>query len=95
VNITVSKTLQILECTRKHPSQRRGARSAKNAAGTTRFSFKVEQNKIPEFFGEKGKDTISAMDYITRVDDLTANNGWSNTAAYNNFANSLRVGASE
>ncbi len=95
MNNTVSRTLQILKCTRKHLSQRRGARSARNAAGTTKFSFKVEQNKIPEFFGEKGKDTISAMDYITRVDDLTANNGCRKTAAYNNFANSLREGASE
>ncbi len=32
--------------------------------GTTQFNLRVEQNKIPEFFGTKSKDTISAADFI-------------------------------
>jgi hypothetical protein len=55
-----------------------------------RFSFKVEQSKIPEFFGAKSKDTITAMAYIRTIDNLMAANSWTNTATYNNFANALR-----
>jgi hypothetical protein len=32
--------------------------------GTTNFNLWVEQNKIPEFFGTKSKDMISAADFI-------------------------------
>ena len=34
------------------------------ANGPTNFNLRVEQNKIPEFFGAKSKDTISAADFI-------------------------------
>jgi hypothetical protein len=30
----------------------------------TNFNLRVEQNKIPEFFSAKSKDTISAADFI-------------------------------
>jgi hypothetical protein len=32
--------------------------------GPTNFNLRLEQNKIPEFFGAKSKDTISAADFI-------------------------------
>jgi hypothetical protein len=32
--------------------------------GPMNFNLQVEQNKIPEFFGAKSKDTISAADFI-------------------------------
>ncbi len=32
--------------------------------GPTNFNLRVEQNKIPEFFSAKSKDTISAADFI-------------------------------
>ncbi len=32
--------------------------------GPTNFNLRVEQNKIPEFFGAKSKDTISTADFI-------------------------------
>jgi hypothetical protein len=32
--------------------------------GTTNFNLRVEQNKIPEFFGTKSKDTILSADFI-------------------------------
>jgi hypothetical protein len=55
----------------------------------TRFGFKVEQSKIPEFFDENGKDTVSAMDYICHIYNLTRTNNLSDTAACNNFAKAL------
>jgi hypothetical protein len=37
--------------------------SAAGGSGTTSFNLRVEQNKIPGFFGSKSKDTISAADF--------------------------------
>ncbi len=37
---------------------------AAGGTGTTQFNLRVEQNKIPEFFGTKSKDTILATDFI-------------------------------
>jgi len=50
--------------------------AAGGAAGTTNFNLRIEQKKIPEFFGSKSKDTISAMDFIWRLEDLAKTNWW-------------------
>jgi hypothetical protein len=42
--------------------------------GPTNFNLRVEQNKIPEFLGAKSKDTISAADFIRRLEDLAKTN---------------------
>jgi len=59
-------------------------------AGPTSFNLRVEQNKIPEFFGTKSKDTISAADFIRRLEDLAKTNRWLDAQTYYHFANSLR-----
>ncbi len=56
----------------------------------TNFNLRVEQNKIPEFFGAKSKDTISAADFIQRLEDLAKTNRWTDAQTYHHFANSLR-----
>ena len=48
--------------------------AAAGANGPTNFNLRVEQNKIPEFFGAKSKDTISAADFIRRLEDLARTN---------------------
>jgi hypothetical protein len=71
----------------------RAAGAARNAAGGTgpaSFKLRVEQNKIPEFFGSKSKDTISAADFIQRLEDLAKMNRWLDAQTYYHFANSLR-----
>jgi hypothetical protein len=57
--------------------------------GPTNFNLRVEQNKIPEFFGTKTKDTISASDFIRRLEDLARTNRWTDTQTYHHFANAL------
>jgi hypothetical protein len=47
---------------------------AAGGPGSPNFNLRVEQNKIPEFFGTKSKDTISAMDFIRQLDDLAKMN---------------------
>ena len=64
--------------------------AAAGANGPTSFNLRVEQNKIPEFFGAKSKDTISAADFIRRLEDLAKTNRWTDAQTYHHFANSLR-----
>ncbi len=73
----------------------RAAGAAAGGAGPASFNLKVEQNKIPEFFGTKSKDTISAADFICRLEDLAKMNRWSDAQTYYHFANSLRNPAGE
>ncbi len=63
--------------------------AAPGAAQTT-LAFKVEQSKIPEFFGQKGKDNITAIVFIRKIDDLAHTNRWTDTATYANMANNLK-----
>ncbi len=62
---------------------------APRAAQTT-LAFKVEQSKIPEFYGQKGKDNITAMVFIRKIDDLAQTNRWNDTTTYANVANMLK-----
>jgi hypothetical protein len=63
---------------------------AAGGSGTTNFNLWVEQNKIPEFFGSKSKDTISAPDFILRLEYLAKTNRWSNAQTNYHIANSLQ-----
>jgi hypothetical protein len=63
--------------------------AAPGAAQTT-LAFKVEQSKIPEFFSQKGKDNITAIVFIRKIDDLARTNRWNDTTTYANVANNLK-----
>jgi hypothetical protein len=67
-----------------------GDTTAQATAPATNFNLRVEQNKIPEFFGAKSKDTISAADFIRRLEDLAKTNRWTDAQTYNHFADSLK-----
>jgi hypothetical protein len=49
-----------------------------------------EQSKIPEFYGQKGKDNITAIVFIRKIDDLAQTNRWNDTTTYANMANTLK-----
>jgi hypothetical protein len=48
----------------------------------TMLAFKVEQSKVPDYWGQKAKDT--------KIDDLASTNNWNDTTAYSNVANALK-----
>jgi hypothetical protein len=54
------------------------------------LAFKVEQSKIPEFYGQKSKDNIMAIIFIRKIDNLARTNRWNNTTTYTNVANTLK-----
>jgi hypothetical protein len=57
------------------------------------INLKVEQTKLPEFWGKKEKDSITLNAFIQRVDNMMAANGWSDHIAFWNFALVLRGSA--
>jgi Ty3 transposon capsid-like protein len=65
------------------------ASGATGGTGTINFNLRVEQNKISEFFGTKSKDTISAADFIRRLQDFAKTNWWTDAQTNYHFANAL------
>jgi hypothetical protein len=55
----------------------------------TTLAFKAEQIKVPEFFSQ-GKDSITAIVFIRKIDDLAWTNRWNDTTTYANAANNLK-----
>ncbi len=64
--------------------------AATPGAAQTTLVFKVEQSKIPKFCGQKGKDNITAIVFIRRIDDLARTNRWNDTTIYANVSNTLK-----
>jgi hypothetical protein len=60
------------------------------AGAQTTLAFRVEQSKIPDFWGQKAKDTVTAIVFIRKIDDLARSNNWNNTTAYANVANAFK-----
>jgi hypothetical protein len=56
----------------------------------TTLAFRVEQSKIPDFWGEKAKDTVTAIAFIRKIDDLARSNNWNDTTTYTNVANTFK-----
>jgi len=56
----------------------------------TTLAFRVEQSKIPDFWGQKAKDTVTAIIFIRKIDDLARSNNWNDTTTYANMANAFK-----
>ena len=46
------------------------------------INLKVEQTKLPEFWGQREKDSITPNAFIQRVDNMMAANNWSDHVAF-------------
>jgi hypothetical protein len=57
-----------------HDNQNNDQAVQPNVPAQTTLAFKVEQSKIPEFYGQKGKDNITAIVFIQKIDDLARTN---------------------
>jgi hypothetical protein len=60
------------------------------AGAQTTLAFRVDQSKIPEFWGQKAKDTVTAIVFIRKIEDLARTNHWTDTAIYANVANAFK-----
>jgi hypothetical protein len=52
--------------------------------------LKIQQTKLPEFWGQKEKDSISANEFVKRVDKMMSANNWSDKVAFDNFGLALK-----
>ena len=59
-----------------------------NANGN--MDLKIQQTKLPEFWGQKEKDSISANEFVKRVDKMMSANNWSDKVAFDNFGLALK-----
>jgi hypothetical protein len=66
------------------------AQLAQQILNITKDTLKQEVIKIPEFYGQTNKDTISAMDFISRVDKCQISKDWNDITTFANFRLCLR-----
>jgi hypothetical protein len=76
-------------------AQNSAAQLAQQILANTNVMLKQEIVKIPEFFGEKGKDTVTAQEFINRIDECQVSNDWNDTMTLANFRLCLRGEAEE
>ncbi len=54
---------------------------------------KFEQTKLPKFWGYKSKDSITANEFVKRIDNMTKANNWADNIALSNFTMALQGSA--
>jgi hypothetical protein len=63
---------------------------AQQILANTNVTLKTEVVKLPEFYGQPDKDTISAMEFMARIDECQVTNEWNDTTTFSNFWLALR-----
>jgi hypothetical protein len=58
---------------------------AQQILANTNVTLKTEVVKLPEFNGQPDKDTISAMEFMARIDECKVPNEWNDTNTFSNF----------
>ncbi len=76
-------------------AQGAAAQLAQQILANTKVTLKQEIVKIPEFFGKKAKDTVTAQEFILRIDECQVSNDWNDTTTFANFRLCLHGEAEE
>ncbi len=76
-------------------AQAAAAQMAQQILTNTNVMLKQELIKIPDFWGEKGKDTVTATQFMARINECQVANDWNDTTTYANFSLCLRGEADE
>jgi hypothetical protein len=76
-------------------AQNTAAQLAQQVLANTNVTLKQEIFKIPKFFGEKAKDTVTAQEFISRINECQVSNDWNDTMTFANFRLCLRGEAEE
>jgi len=71
------------------------AQLAQQILANTNVTLKQEIAKIPDFWGEKGKDTVTAQQFISWIDECQVSNNWNDTTMFANFSLCLHGEADE
>ena len=54
------------------------------------INLKLQQTKLPDFWGQKEKDSISAYKFVKRVDKMASANNWTDKVAFDNVGLALK-----
>jgi hypothetical protein len=76
-------------------TQNAAAQLAQQILANTNVMLKQEIVKILEFFCEKAKDTVTAQEFISRINECQVSNYWNDTTTFANFQLCLRGEAEE
>jgi hypothetical protein len=76
-------------------AQNAAAQLTQQILANTNVTLKQEIIKIPEYYNEKGRDTVTAQEFISRIDECQVSNNWNDTMTFANFRLCLRVEAEE
>jgi hypothetical protein len=76
-------------------AQNAAAQMAQQILVNTNVTLKQELVKIPDFWGEKGKDTVTVTQFISRIDECQVSNEWNDTTIFANFSLCLQGEADE
>ncbi len=60
------------------------------AGAQSTLAFRVEQSKNPDLWGQKAKDTVTAIVFIRKIEDLARTNNWNDTTTYANVDNAFK-----
>jgi hypothetical protein len=71
------------------------AQMVQQILANTNVTLKQELVKILDFWGEKSKDTVTATQFMARMDKCQVANDWNDTTTYTNFSLCLRGEADE
>jgi hypothetical protein len=63
---------------------------AQQILANTNVMLKQQLVKIPDFWGEKSKDTITATQFMARIDECQVPSDWNDRTTYANFSLCLR-----
>jgi len=66
-------------------AQNAAAQLAQPILANTNVAVKQEIIKIPKYFGKKAKDTVTAQEFISRIDECQVSNDWNDTMTFANF----------
>jgi len=61
------------------------AQLARKIQANTNVTMKTEVVKLPDFYGEPGKDTIAALEFMARIDECQVTNEWNNITTFSYF----------
>jgi len=76
-------------------AQNAAAQMGQQILANTNVMLKQELVKIPDFWGEKSKDTITVTQFMARIDECQVANDWNDTTMYANFSLCLQGEANE
>ena len=67
------------------------ANLARQIQANTNVTMKTEVVKLPDFYGDPAKDTITALEFMARIDECQITNEWNDITTFSYFRLALSL----